>query len=162
MLRVAFPRGLQVLFGMVGVAFGIMFVGFGGGALSSDEALADPDTKNILLVLAGLIVFGGVAFVIGAIRSMIACVRIGCESVIVRSTWRTKRVPLLELRKFSLGSTTGAVPILSFCCIELELEDGSALVLRESRTLSRRRADDAIVQANAVLNKRKAGECREL
>jgi hypothetical protein len=147
---------------MVGVAFGLMFVGFGGGILSSDEALADPETTNILLVLAGLIVLMGVAFMVAAFRSMIACVRIGCERVIVRSTWRTKRFRLPEVRKFSLGSTTGAAPILSFCCIGLELEDGNALVLTESRTLSRRRADDAIVQANALLNQRKAGERREL
>jgi len=71
--------------------------------------------------------------------------------LLIKSTWRVRTVPLAQVRNFAVGGTTGAIPIIPFACLAVELTDGDALLLKESKTFGRRQAANAVDEANRLL-----------
>jgi len=55
------------------------------------------------------------------------------------------------MRNFAVGGATGAIPIVPFACLAVELTDGDALLLKESKTFSRQQAANAVDEANRLL-----------
>jgi len=71
--------------------------------------------------------------------------------LLIKSTWRVRTVPLAQVRNFAVGGTTGAIPVIPFACLAMELTDGNALLLKESKTFSRRRTASAVDGATRLL-----------
>jgi len=71
--------------------------------------------------------------------------------LLIKSTWRVRTVPLAQVRNFAVGGTTGALPVIPFACLAMELTDGNALLLKESKTFSRRRTASAVDEATRLL-----------
>jgi hypothetical protein len=161
-MRVEFPRAVQVMLGVAGVAVSLMFWPMGLGfviALPSEVTEARIVVQGFGAVLAVL----GLGILVGSIRSMCAGVRMDREWVLIRSTWRKRRFALGEVAGFEVVDTTGAIPLIPYCSLGVRLDDGSSIVVQETRALSRRRATEAVAEANDRLRQleRGANEARD-
>lgn len=151
MLRVAFPRTLQLLVGLAVTSFGLVIASFGTFAIAPPPETA-ADAEAVVRVMSAVLGVCGGIVVVGGIRSARACVRIYPDRIAVRSTWRTRTLPLAQVRRFVVSGVAGAVPVFALRCLGVEMKDDAIVQLRESRTWSQSRAEAAVIEANEYLN----------
>jgi hypothetical protein len=144
---------------LLGVAIGavsLLPVAFGLGAVFATPP--EVTEARILAQAAGaLMLVCGSILLVGSIRSLFAGVRIDVGSVAIRTTWRKRTFTVDQVQGFEVGATTGAIPLIPYCALEVLLSDDTSIVVRETRALSRRRATEAVALANDRLSQLKRG-----
>jgi len=148
--RIGFPRGLQFIFGIAGVAYGLLGASFATLAIDPPPETR-PEDEGVVRTLCAVLACGGIGVVIGSVRYVRARMYLHDGRLLIKSTWRVRTVPLAQVQNFAVGGTTGAIPIIPFACLAVVLTDGNALLLKDSKTFSRRRAASAADEANRLL-----------
>lgn len=141
---------MQLLLGLAMTTFGLVIASFGTFAIDPPPETA-ADAEAVVRVMSAVLGVCGGIVVVGGIRSTRACVRIFPKHIAVRSTWRTRTLPLAQVRRFVVAGVSGAVPVFALSCLGIEMKDGAIVQLRESRTWSRPRAEAAVLEANEYL-----------